>query len=46
LLNPDVELLDDGLLRLVAEARSRRALLVPRLLNADGSIQRSGSFNT
>src|SRR5437588_4228909 len=41
LLNPDVELLDDGLTRLVAEARRRRVLLVPRLLNADGSIQRS-----
>ena len=41
LLNPDVELLDDGLLRLVALARSHRALVAPRLLNHDGSIQRS-----
>jgi N-acetylglucosaminyl-diphospho-decaprenol L-rhamnosyltransferase len=41
LLNPDVELLDGGLLRLVELARRRRALLAPRLLNADGSIQRS-----
>jgi N-acetylglucosaminyl-diphospho-decaprenol L-rhamnosyltransferase len=41
LLNPDVELLDASLLTLVERARRRRALLVPRLLNADGSIQRS-----
>lgn len=41
LLNPDIELIDDGLLRLVELARNRRALLVPRLLNADGSTQRS-----
>lgn len=41
LLNPDVELLDDGLLRL-AERAARApggALLVPRLLNPDGSVQ-------
>jgi len=49
LLNPDVELLDDGVMSLVALARRRRALLAPRLLNADGTLQRSahplpGSF--
>ncbi len=41
LLNPDVELLDDGLLKLVTLARARDALFVPRLLNADGTPQRS-----
>jgi GT2 family glycosyltransferase len=41
LLNPDCELRDDGLLRLADEARGRDALLVPRLLNTDGSVQRS-----
>ncbi len=41
LLNPDVELRDDGLERLAAAAASRDALVVPRLLNADGSVQRS-----
>ena len=41
LVNPDVELLDDGLLALVDEAGSRDALVVPRLLNADGSVQDS-----
>ena len=41
LLNPDVELLDDGLDRLAALAATRDELVVPRLLNADGSIQRS-----
>jgi N-acetylglucosaminyl-diphospho-decaprenol L-rhamnosyltransferase len=41
LLNPDVELLDAGLLALVGLARARDALYVPRLLNADGSLQRS-----
>jgi N-acetylglucosaminyl-diphospho-decaprenol L-rhamnosyltransferase len=39
LLNPDVELRDDGLLRLAAVARERDALLFPRLLNPDGSVQ-------
>ncbi|MGH2915217.1 MAG: glycosyltransferase [Solirubrobacteraceae bacterium] len=42
LLNPDVELLDDSLLALVARARQDdggRVLLAPRVLNADGSIQ-------
>jgi N-acetylglucosaminyl-diphospho-decaprenol L-rhamnosyltransferase len=41
LLNPDVELLDDGVLRLAQQAMRRDALLAPRLLNADGSVQRS-----
>ena len=41
LLNPDVELLDAGILDLVADARACNALLVPRLLNPDGTIQDS-----
>ena len=41
LLNPDVELLDDGVARLAELALRQDALLVPRLLNADGSVQRS-----
>lgn len=41
LVNPDVELLDDGLARLVDLAASHDALEVPRLLNADGSVQDS-----
>ena len=41
LLNPDVELLDDGLARLAARALERDALVVPRLLNPDGTPQRS-----
>jgi GT2 family glycosyltransferase len=41
LLNPDVELLDDGLERLAERARERDALVAPRLLNDDGSTQRS-----
>jgi N-acetylglucosaminyl-diphospho-decaprenol L-rhamnosyltransferase len=41
LLNPDVELLDDGLGRLAARAAQRDVLLAPRLLNPDGSVQRS-----
>jgi GT2 family glycosyltransferase len=41
LVNPDVELLDDGLARLASEAAAREALVVPRLLNADGSLQDS-----
>jgi GT2 family glycosyltransferase len=41
LLNPDVVALDDGLHELAARARGRDALHVPRLLNADGSVQRS-----
>lgn len=41
LLNPDCVALDDGLSRLAALAAGRDALLAPRLLNADGSLQRS-----
>ena len=41
LLNPDVELLDDGLARLAAIARGRPVLAAPRLLNADRTVQRS-----
>jgi GT2 family glycosyltransferase len=41
LLNPDVELLDDGLLDLADRARGRDVLLAPRLLNVDGTVQRS-----
>jgi N-acetylglucosaminyl-diphospho-decaprenol L-rhamnosyltransferase len=41
LLNPDVVALDDGLLRLVAAARERDALVVPRLLNPDRTVQDS-----
>ena len=39
LLNPDVELLDDGLLRRSPSAPADGALLFPRLLNPDGSVQ-------
>ena len=38
LLNPDVELLDDGLQRLAARTTDG-TLLFPRLLNPDGSVQ-------
>jgi N-acetylglucosaminyl-diphospho-decaprenol L-rhamnosyltransferase len=42
LLNPDTELADDSLHALVAHARThRRALHAPRLLERDGSVQRS-----
>jgi N-acetylglucosaminyl-diphospho-decaprenol L-rhamnosyltransferase len=41
LVNPDVELLDDGLARLARDALAGGALLAPRLLNADGSVQDS-----
>ena len=41
LLNPDVELLDDGLATLAERAKITRALLAPRLLNDDGTIQDS-----
>ena len=40
-VNPDVELLDDGLARLARDAPAGGALLAPRLLNADGSVQDS-----
>jgi GT2 family glycosyltransferase len=42
LLNPDTELLDGSLATLAAIARAHpRALHAPRLLNPDGSVQRS-----
>jgi len=42
LLNPDCELLDGSLAQLARLARTHpRALHAPRLLNADGSVQRS-----
>jgi GT2 family glycosyltransferase len=41
LVNPDCELVDAGLAALATRAAARDALLVPRLLNADGSTQRS-----
>jgi len=40
-VNPDVELLDEGLARLAGDAAAGGALLAPRLLNADGSVQDS-----
>lgn len=41
LLNPDVELLDDGLLRLAELACEQDALLVPRLVGQDGRVEKS-----
>jgi GT2 family glycosyltransferase len=42
LLNPDCEAIDDSLARLAALARAHpRAIHAPRLLNPDGSVQRS-----
>jgi N-acetylglucosaminyl-diphospho-decaprenol L-rhamnosyltransferase len=41
LLNPDVELLDDGLLGLAELAGERPALLVPRLIGHDGRVEKS-----
>jgi N-acetylglucosaminyl-diphospho-decaprenol L-rhamnosyltransferase len=41
LLNPDCELADAGLATLAARAAGIDALLVPRLLGADGAVQRS-----
>jgi N-acetylglucosaminyl-diphospho-decaprenol L-rhamnosyltransferase len=41
LINPDVELLDDGLAALAVDAAATEALLAPRLLNPDGSVQDS-----
>jgi N-acetylglucosaminyl-diphospho-decaprenol L-rhamnosyltransferase len=41
LVNPDVELLDAGLTELASEAATTVALLAPRLLNPDGSVQDS-----
>jgi hypothetical protein len=43
ILNPDTELVDDGLPRLAAEALALRALVGPRILNRDGTIQPSAS---
>ncbi len=40
-VNPDVELLDGALSRLASDASAGGALLAPRLLNADGSVQDS-----
>ncbi|HEX6744649.1 MAG TPA: glycosyltransferase [Solirubrobacteraceae bacterium] len=41
LLNPDCELLDSGLSELATRAAGGEALLVPRLIEADGALQRS-----
>lgn len=41
LLNPDTILLDDGLAQLVEHARKEDALLFPRLLSPDGTIEPS-----
>ncbi len=41
LVNPDVELLDDSLLALAAQARRERRLLAPLVLSDDGSRQDS-----
>jgi N-acetylglucosaminyl-diphospho-decaprenol L-rhamnosyltransferase len=41
LVNPDCELLDAGLAALAVLAAARDGLLVPRLLEADGALQRS-----
>jgi hypothetical protein len=43
LLNPDTELLDDGLDRLAAAALELRGLVGPRVLNSDGTVQPSAS---
>jgi len=50
LLNPDVLLLDDGLAQLAQVAAQKRALIAPKLLNTDHSVQESahplpGGFN-
>ena len=41
LINPDVELRDDGLVRLAARAERERALIVPRLIGRDGRPEKS-----
>jgi GT2 family glycosyltransferase len=41
LLNPDVELLDGSLRRLAVRAGARDALVAPRLLDPDGSVQKT-----
>jgi GT2 family glycosyltransferase len=43
LLNPDTRLDDDGLSRIAARALASGALVGPRLLNPDGSVQPSAS---
>lgn len=43
MLNPDTELLDDSLGALAAASARRAALLGPRVLNRDGTIQPSAS---
>ncbi|MQA76227.1 MAG: glycosyltransferase [Solirubrobacterales bacterium] len=43
LLNPDTEVLDDGLGRLAAAALELGGLIGPRVLNPDGTIQPSAS---
>ncbi len=43
LLNPDVELIDDRLDALASEALSSAALVGPRVLNPDGTVQPSAS---
>jgi GT2 family glycosyltransferase len=43
LLNPDTELVDDGLDRLAAAALELGGLVGPRVVNADGSVQPSAS---
>jgi N-acetylglucosaminyl-diphospho-decaprenol L-rhamnosyltransferase len=43
LLNPDIELLDDGLDRLAAAAVALGGLVGPRLLNSDRTVQPSAS---
>ena len=43
LLNPDTELLDDGLDRLAVESLELGALVGPRVLNPDGTVQPSAS---
>jgi GT2 family glycosyltransferase len=41
LVNPDCRLIDDGLSQLAQAGSERRALLAPRLLNDDGTLQDS-----
>lgn len=43
LINPDTELLDDGIDRLAQTAERLNALVGPRVLEADGSVQASAS---
>jgi GT2 family glycosyltransferase len=41
LLNPDVELQDEHIVRLVERARDQQALFVPRLVGSDSEVQES-----